>query len=92
MLTRLGDPMLVSASLCAVKETIALFSSPQTIALCAAQVLANSRAMANKLTSLGYKLVSGGTDNHLVLGRTPLHAAHSHSHPLARKKLALACT
>jgi len=31
------------------------------------QVLANSRAMANKLTSLGYKLVSGGTDNHLML-------------------------
>jgi glycine/serine hydroxymethyltransferase len=30
------------------------------------QVLANSRVMADKLTSLGYKLVSGGTDNHLV--------------------------
>jgi glycine/serine hydroxymethyltransferase len=35
----------------------------------APQVLANSRAMATKLTSLGYKLVSGGTDNHLVRGR-----------------------
>jgi len=31
------------------------------------QVLANSKAMAGKLTSLGYKLVSGGTDNHLML-------------------------
>jgi hypothetical protein len=41
--------------------------------LCAAQVLANSRAMANKLTSLGYKLVSGGTDNHLVMPRAPPH-------------------
>jgi hypothetical protein len=35
-------------------------------AAAARQVLANSKAMANKLTSLGYKLVSGGTDNHLV--------------------------
>jgi len=43
------------------------------------QVLANSRAMANKLTSLGYKLVSGGTDNHLVLGRTPLRAVQFHA-------------
>ena len=31
------------------------------------QVLKNSKAMANKLTSLGYQLVGGGTDNHLVL-------------------------
>ena len=31
------------------------------------QVVANSAALAQKLTSLGYKLVSGGTDNHLVL-------------------------
>ena len=31
------------------------------------QVLSNSKAMANALTAKGYKLVSGGTDNHLVL-------------------------
>ncbi|CAM9288591.1 unnamed protein product, partial [Choristocarpus tenellus] len=31
------------------------------------QVVANSAAMAARLTSLGYQLVSGGTDNHLVL-------------------------
>lgn len=27
----------------------------------------NSAALAKKLNSLGYELVSGGTDNHLVL-------------------------
>lgn len=31
------------------------------------QVLSNSKAFANKLESLGFALVSGGTDNHLVL-------------------------
>ena len=31
------------------------------------QVLANSRAMAKQLMSRGYKIVSGGTDNHLFL-------------------------
>lgn len=31
------------------------------------QVLKNCQAMANTLTKLGYKLVSDGTDNHLVL-------------------------
>lgn len=31
------------------------------------KVLTNSQAMANQLTDLGYSLVSGGTDNHLVL-------------------------
>ena len=31
------------------------------------QVLANSAAMADRLAALGYALVSGGTDNHLVL-------------------------
>ncbi len=31
------------------------------------QVLANSSTFAEKLMSLGYSLVSGGTDNHLVL-------------------------
>ncbi len=31
------------------------------------QVLANAKAMANRFTELGVKLVSGGTDNHLML-------------------------
>jgi glycine/serine hydroxymethyltransferase len=31
------------------------------------QVLNNSSALAKALTSKGYELVSGGTDNHLVL-------------------------
>ena len=31
------------------------------------QVIANAQAMANKLKSLGYSIVSGGTDNHLIL-------------------------
>lgn len=31
------------------------------------QVQANAKAMANKFMELGYNLVSGGTDNHLVL-------------------------
>ncbi len=31
------------------------------------QVLANARAMAKQLISRGYKIVSGGTDNHLFL-------------------------
>lgn len=31
------------------------------------QVIANCASMAARLTDLGYKLVSGGTDNHLIL-------------------------
>merc|ERR1712113_39510 len=31
------------------------------------QVLSNTQRMAKELTSLGYQMVSGGTDNHLVL-------------------------
>ncbi|MED6133546.1 Serine hydroxymethyltransferase 3, chloroplastic, variant 2 [Stylosanthes scabra] len=31
------------------------------------QVVSNCRALANRLIELGYKLVSGGSDNHLVL-------------------------
>ena len=33
----------------------------------AAQIVANARAMADELCALGYTLVSGGTDNHLML-------------------------
>lgn len=31
------------------------------------QVLANAKALSSKLTDLGYDIVSGGTDNHLIL-------------------------
>lgn len=31
------------------------------------QIIANARAMAQELMSLGYSLISGGTDNHLIL-------------------------
>ncbi|KAL4452492.1 hypothetical protein ABPG75_008154 [Micractinium tetrahymenae] len=31
------------------------------------QVVANARALAARMTELGYKIVSGGTDNHLIL-------------------------
>ncbi|MEI6210583.1 MAG: ribose 5-phosphate isomerase B [bacterium] len=33
----------------------------------AAQIVANSRTLAAKLTARGFRLVSGGTDNHLML-------------------------
>lgn len=33
----------------------------------AKQVRANARSMGEALKELGYKLVTGGTDNHLVL-------------------------
>ena len=33
----------------------------------ASQIIKNCKALADELKSLGYKLVSGGTDNHLVL-------------------------
>jgi glycine hydroxymethyltransferase len=33
----------------------------------AAQVVANARTLAFELTRLGFRLVSGGTDNHLLL-------------------------
>ncbi len=31
------------------------------------QIIANAQAMANEFTSRGYKIISGGTDNHLML-------------------------
>lgn len=33
----------------------------------AQQVMANAQAMATRLNALGYKIISGGTDNHLML-------------------------
>ena len=31
------------------------------------QVIKNAKAMANEFLDLGYKIVSGGTDNHLLI-------------------------
>jgi glycine hydroxymethyltransferase len=33
----------------------------------AAQVVKNARALAEALSNYGYKIVTGGTDNHLIL-------------------------
>ena len=33
----------------------------------AAQVIANAKTLAEELTRAGFRLVSGGTDNHLIL-------------------------
>ena len=33
----------------------------------AAQIVANARTLAHELTARGFRLVSGGTDNHLLL-------------------------
>ncbi len=33
----------------------------------AGQIVKNAKALANALTAKGYRLVSGGTDNHLML-------------------------
>lgn len=35
--------------------------------LYSAQVMSNAKALADKLTSMGYSMASGGTENHLVL-------------------------
>ena len=35
--------------------------------LYAAQVIANARALADELASAGFRLIAGGTDNHLIL-------------------------
>jgi glycine hydroxymethyltransferase len=42
----------------ALKPEFSIYSS---------QVIANARALANQLTHRGFKMVSGGTDNHLML-------------------------
>jgi glycine/serine hydroxymethyltransferase len=52
----------IAALATALKQT----KSPEFKAY-AGQVLSNSKAFASALTGAGFKLVSGGTDNHLVL-------------------------
>ena len=59
-----GGPLMhvIAAKAVALKEAL----SPEFKAY-AAQVVKNARALADGLVAKGYKLVSGGTDNHLML-------------------------
>jgi len=52
----------IAALAVALKEA----SSPE-FAIYAANVVANARALGNGLIKRGYKLVTGGTDNHIIL-------------------------
>lgn len=59
-----GGPLMhvIAAKAVAFKEALQPeFKSYQQ------RILDNSRTLASELTSLGYKLVSGGTDNHMML-------------------------
>lgn len=59
-----GGPLMhvIAAKAVAFKEALSEnFKSYQT------QVVANSQAFADELSKLGYRIVSGGTDNHLLL-------------------------
>ena len=59
-----GGPLMhvIAGKAVAFKEAL----EPEFKAYCA-QVIANARAMARALQDRGYKIVSGGTDNHLFL-------------------------
>src|SRR5271154_7025839 len=59
-----GGPLMhvIAAKAVAFKEAL----EPEFKAYCA-QIIANARAMARSLQDRGYKIVSGGTDNHLFL-------------------------
>jgi glycine hydroxymethyltransferase len=59
-----GGPLMhvIAAKAVAFKEAL----SPE-FKTYAAQVVANAKALAEALVEKGYKLVSGGTDNHLML-------------------------
>jgi glycine hydroxymethyltransferase len=59
-----GGPLMhvIAAKAVAFKEALA----PE-FKVYAAQVVKNARALAEELVSRGYNLVSGGTDNHLML-------------------------
>ena len=59
-----GGPLMhvIAAKAVAFKE--ALQGDFKTYA---EQVIKNAQALANKLTSYGFKIISGGTDNHLML-------------------------
>jgi glycine hydroxymethyltransferase len=59
-----GGPLehVIAAKAVAFGEAL----KPEFKAYCA-QVIANAQAMANQLVERGFKIVSGGTDNHLML-------------------------
>ena len=59
-----GGPLMhvIAAKAVALKEAL----SPE-FKVYAKQILLNCQALASELTKLGYRLISGGTDNHLVL-------------------------
>jgi glycine hydroxymethyltransferase len=53
-------------TLTAVAVALAEANTPEFVAY-ARQIVKNSKALANKLLEYDFKLVSGGTDNHLIL-------------------------
>ena len=53
-------------TLTAVAVALAEANTPEFVAY-AKQIVKNSHALANKLLEYGFQLVSGGTDNHLIL-------------------------
>ncbi len=59
-----GGPLMhvIAAKAVCFKEALS-----EEFRLYQAQIIRNARALAQELISLGYRLVSGGTDNHLVL-------------------------
>ncbi len=59
-----GGPMMhtIAAKAVALKEAMS-----KEFKIYQRQVVSNSRALANRMKERGFRLVSGGTDNHLVL-------------------------
>lgn len=59
-----GGPLMhvIAAKAVALKEAMS-----EEFRLYQEQIVKNAKTLAHKLTDLGFKLVSGGTDNHLIL-------------------------
>ena len=59
-----GGPLMhvIAAKAVAFKEAL-----EENFKTYAEQVIKNAKALANKLTGYGFKIISGGTDNHLML-------------------------
>ncbi|MFQ3668183.1 MAG: serine hydroxymethyltransferase [Fimbriimonadaceae bacterium] len=55
------------------------------------QVIANARALANALTEKGFKIVSGGTDNHLMLVDLRPQGVTGKAAQLALDKASITC-
>jgi len=53
-------------TLCAIAVALAEADTPEFVAY-ARQIILNSKALARKLMEFGFKLMSDGTDNHLIL-------------------------